>query len=186
MVCPLHGMLAVIAAARGDRAGADAHVAACIEQAREIGDPQVLQPTLGRCAWLALDGGDNARARALVDEFTRKVSSDITVFGPDMVAGGIAAEGLGLGAELRDAIANIVGSSPWVAASIHVVEGRLEEAGDVLHAHEDYPDAALVRLLAAERAGREVPGLRDAVAFYERVGATAYLARAVRLLQASA
>ena len=43
-----------------------------------------------------------------------------------------------------------------------------------------------MRLLAAERAGRETPGLREAVSFYEGVGATAYLARAERLLQASA
>ena len=71
-------------------------------------------------------------------------------------------------------------------ASVHVVEGRLEEAGDLLHAHEAYAHAALVRLLAAERTGRETPGLREAAAFYERAGATAYLARAERLLQASA
>ena len=76
--------------------------------------------------------------------------------------------------------------NPWVEASIHVVEGRLEEAGDALHTHEAYAYAALVRLLEAERAGRETPGLRDAVAFYERAGATAYLSRAARLLQASA
>jgi hypothetical protein len=43
----------------------------------------------------------------------------------------------------------------------------------------------MVRLAAAELAGRDFR-LRDAVAFYERVGATAYLARAERLLQASA
>ena len=42
----------------------------------------------------------------------------------------------------------------------------------LLHACEDYPDAALVRLLTAERVG-ETPGLRDAVDFYESVGATA-------------
>ena len=42
--------------------GRDAHAAACIDQAREVGDPQVLQPSLGRCAWLALDAGDETRA----------------------------------------------------------------------------------------------------------------------------
>ena len=78
-----------------------------------------------------------------------------------------------------------MGSNPWVKASIHVVEGRLDEAGDLLHAREAYPQAALVRLLAAERAGRETPGLREALDFYERAGASSYLARA-RRLQASA
>ena len=64
--------------------------------------------------------------------------------------------------------------------------GRREEASYILEAHGAQPLAALVRLVAAERAGRETPGLRRAVAFYERAGATAYLARAERLLQASA
>ena len=48
------------------------------------------------------------------------------------------------------------------------------------------PNAALVRLQAGERKGCETPGLATQIAFYESVGATAYLARAERLLQASA
>ena len=43
-----------------------------------------------------------------------------------------------------------------------------------------------MRLVAAERAGRETPELSEAIAFYEQVGATAFLARAESLLQASA
>ena len=53
MAYALHGLLAHTAAARGDRAGAHAHAAAFLSGAREIGDPQALQATLGRCAWLA-------------------------------------------------------------------------------------------------------------------------------------
>jgi hypothetical protein len=44
----------------------------------------------------------------------------------------------------------------------------------------------MVQLLAAELAGGETPGLHDAITFFERAGATAYLVRAERLLQASA
>jgi hypothetical protein len=186
MTFALHGILASTAAARGDRARADAHAAELIAQAREIGDPQALQPALGQCAWVAWEAGDDARARAVVDELTRTLSADITVIGPDTLGGFLTAEALGLGPELGAALANVMGSNPWLQASAHVVEGRLEEAGDLLYAHEAYAQAALVRLLAAERTGRETPSLRDAIAFYERAGATAYLARAVRLLQASA
>jgi hypothetical protein len=186
MDCGLHGLLAMTAAARGDRAAEDAHGAAYIVRAREIGEPQLLQSVIGQCAWLAYDAGDEPRARALADEFTRTMSTDISNFGPDMLEGCIAGEALGLGAELRRALRGVVGSSPLVEACVRVVEGRLEKAGDLMHASEAYPPAALVRLLAAERAGHETSGLREAVSFYESVGATAYLARAERLLQASA
>ena len=178
MVCPLHGMLAVMAAARGDRAGADAHAAACIDQAREVGDPQMLQPSLGRCALLALDAGGEAAARGYIDELVATLSTDITIFGPDMIEGCVAAVELGMGAGLGASLARVVGTNPWVEACVDVVEGRLEDAAVLLHAAEDYPDAALVRLLAAERVGRETPGLRDAVDFYESVGATALFSRA--------
>ena len=40
-----------------------------------------------------------------------------------------------------------------------------------------------MRLAAAEGAGWETPGLREAVSFYESVEATAYLGRAVPLLR---
>ena len=49
--------------------------------------------------------------------------------------------------------------NPWVEACRHIAAGRLDEAGDALHAHEAYAYAAMVRLLAAERAGGETPGL---------------------------
>ena len=41
----------------------------------------------------------------------------------------------------------------------------------------------MVRLVEAEIAGHETPGLRAAIAFYESVGATAYLARGEALLR---
>jgi tetratricopeptide (TPR) repeat protein len=179
-------VLAGIATARGDRSDADAHAEALIRRARAIGDPQALQSALGLGAWFAQEAGDDASARALVEEFTRTLSSDISTFDPDIIEGCIAAEVLGFGAELRAALANVVGTNPWVEAGIHLLEGRFGEAGDLLHTRAAYPQAALARLLAAERAGRETPGLRETAAFYESVGATAYLARADRLLQASA
>jgi len=50
------------------------------------------------------------------------------------------------------------------------------------------PGRVLVRVVGfeAELLDSETPRLPDAIAFFERVGATAYLARAVRLLEASA
>ena len=102
------------------------------------------------------------------------------------LSGFVAAAALGRAGELGAHLAKVAYDSPWVEACAHVAAGRLDEAGDVLHVHEAHVYAAMVRLLAAERAGGETPGLPQAIAFFERTGATAYLARAERLLQASA
>jgi class 3 adenylate cyclase len=180
-------VLAATAAARGDRESADVHAGALITRAREIADPQVFWTALATCALIALDEGDTDHARRLVDELRHEMSSaESFQVEIHMIEGFLAAESVGLADELRDDLRKATYDSPWVQASMLVCEGRLEEAGGVLDAHEAHVYAALVRLHAAERAGRETPGLRVAVAFYERVGATAYLARAEQLLQATA
>ncbi len=177
----LHSVLAVVSAARGNRAAAGLHAAALIASARDIGDPQVLQPALSVCARLALDAGNESHARALIAELAESLASDAAL-GPDVIDGCITAESVGLGGDLAAALAAAVMTTPWITVGGHIVAGRFEEAGDLLYSCGDYAHAALVRLYAAERAGRETPELREAVAFYERVGATAYLARAERLL----
>jgi class 3 adenylate cyclase/tetratricopeptide (TPR) repeat protein len=180
-------VLAAMAAARGAREAAAAHSAELLTRAREIGDPQVFWATLGACALVELESGNADFARRLLDELRREVSAAES-FQVDVswVDGVLAAATLGLGAEFRDALRKATFDSPWVEATRLITEGRLEGAGDVLHAHAAYAYAALVRLHAAERTGQDSPGLRDAVAFYRRVDATAYLARAERLLQATA
>ena len=182
---PLLGILAVTGAARGDRAGADTRAAALLARAREIGDPQVVQPALAQCALVALDAGREEDARSYVDELVGVLAVHAEFLGPEIVEGCVAALAVGRGAEVREAL-EPASALPWAKAGILVAEGRLDEAGDVLHAHEAYAQAALARLHAAEHAGRETPGLSEAVAFYERVGATAYLVRAERLVQATA
>jgi tetratricopeptide (TPR) repeat protein len=183
----VHHVDAAIALSRGDPAAARTAAAANIEHARTVGDPQVLWSSLGQVALVAVELGDGAQARAYVDELVGALAAaeSVTVE-VHQLDGYVAADALGMGSELRPHLAKDASASPWVDAAGSIVEGRLDEAGDVLHAHEAYAHAALVRLLAAERAGRETPGLRAATVFYERVGATAYLERAERLLQATA
>ena len=180
-------VLAATAAARGDHSGADAHARIMLERARAIGDPQALWPTLGGCAQLALDAGEEASARALVGELATVLSHAESVQVELLLLDGfVAAARLGLGHDLRVHLAKAAFGSPWVDAATQISEGRLDEAGATLEGHGAHAHAAMVRLLEAEYAGRETPGLRAAVEFYERVRATAYLARAERLLQASA
>jgi predicted ATPase len=182
----VRAVLASTAAARGDQAAAGVHADAMIARARAIGDPQALQPALGMFAWFAHQAGDDAGARTFASEFIRGLSSEVSTFDPDTIEGAMAADALGLAAELRAALARVVGTNPWIEAATHLLDGRFEAAGDLLHDRQAYPQAALVRLVEAERQGRETPRLGDAVAFYESVGASAYLARAGRLVQATA
>ena len=180
-------VLARTAAARGEEGLARQESAALLAQGREIGDPQVLWPVLATCGLRALEAGQRAESVNLVDELTGALAeapSFVVELG--FVEGFLAADALDRAAELAGHLEKAAFASPWVDACAAIGAGRREEAADALEAHGAHALAALVRLAAAERAGRETPGLREAVAFYERVGATAYLARAQPLLQASA
>ena len=181
-------ILASTAAARGDEGRSRQEAAAILAQAREIGDPQMLWPVLATCSRLELEAGRRAESVSLVDELTDAIaeaSSFVVELG--FVEGFLTADMLDRGAELAGHLEQKAAfASPWVDACAAIAAGRREEAADVLEAHGARTYAALVRLHAAERAGGETPALRDAVAFYEHVGATGYLAIARRFLQASA
>ncbi len=180
-------VLGAVATARGDGATAEAYAAAMIDSARENREPQSLLATLGEGARLALDSGEPERARLLLDELIAAYPTfesfevDVTQIG-----GFLAAAVLGRTAELGSLLDRVAYGNPWVEACKHIVAGRLDEAGDALHAREAHAYAALTRLLEAELVGSETRCLPDAIAFFERAGATSYLERAVRLLEASA
>ena len=177
-------VLAATCSARGDRAGADEHARITLVRAREIGDPQVLWGTLGGCAVLAIDAGETETAQALVDELVAAFSAaDSFQLEPSQIECFLAATALGRADELGTHLRRVAFDSPWVEACRHIVEGRPDEAGAVLDACQARTYAAMVRLLAAEMSGRETPGLRQAVAFYRGVGASAYLARGEALLR---
>jgi class 3 adenylate cyclase len=182
-----HYVLATVAAARGDRGSRDAHAEVMLDRAREIGDPQAFWAALGARARLALETGDRDGSDALIAELAAAYSAaeSFQIEIRDL-EGFVAAAALDRAHELGDELRKVVHESPWVEACRHIAEGRLDEAAETLQVHDAHPYAALVRLVAAERAGRDTPGLREAVAFYESVGATAYVVRAGRLLQASA
>ncbi len=102
------------------------------------------------------------------------------------VGGFVAAAALDRTDELAAQLVRAAYETPWVEACRYIVEGHLHAAGDVLDSHGAHAYSAMVWLTAAELASAETPQLRRAIAFYERVGATAYLSRAARLEQASA
>jgi hypothetical protein len=75
--------------------------------------------------------------------------------------------------------------TPWVEAGEAILHGDFALAADILSERAALTHAAHTRLLAAERTGatRLLP---DAIDFFQRVRATAYLTRAEALLQATA
>jgi hypothetical protein len=92
---------------------------------------------------------------------------------------------LGRGAQLAAALEKAVAPTPWVLAFESIGHGELAGAADLLGERGALAQAAEVRLAAAERSG-DTRGLGGAIVFFQRVGATAYLARAEALLQATA
>jgi hypothetical protein len=137
-----------------------------------------MQPAMARASRLALEGGDRARAAEYLDESIVAARNSTSNIAPETAEAAIVAEALGRGPALLEALADAVGRTPWADASVAIVEGRFDDAGSILEEHGDLPHAALVRLVGAERAGRRTPGLEKAIAFAERVGASAWLARA--------
>ncbi len=182
-----HHVLAATAVARGESAAAKGHAEAMIEFARQNREPQLLLSTLGECARLALDAGEHEQSWRLIDELGAAYASfesfevDVT-----QVSGFVAAAVLDHTEQLGAQLARAAFDTPWVEACRQLVDGRLHEAGETLHSHSAHAYSAMVRLAEAELARAGTSGLQQAIEFYERVGATAYLSRAAGLLPASA
>lgn len=175
---------AAIRLARGDAAGAVADSARALAVAREAKDPQNLYPMLGAHARFLAAAGQTADARAAIDELLVRVSA-ATVPAAWLIDAAFASPELDRTGELVESVR--LDRSPWRDAIEAIAGGDLRRAADVLEAIGSLPDAAYARLLAAEgsREGRG-PELRAALAFFRRVGATAYLRRGEALLAASA
>ena len=175
---PLITCLANLAAARGDRRTAEIHTAELVTWAADVGDPQVVHPSFAVAARLALDGGDRKRAADHLARSLDAVADSLLNISPESVDAAVVAEALGMREALLGATGKFRRQTPWVEAGALVIEGRFDDAGDLLEDHEDHAHAALVRLVGAERNGGATAGLAKAIEFYRRVGATGMLDRA--------
>jgi class 3 adenylate cyclase/tetratricopeptide (TPR) repeat protein len=179
----LLGALASITAAQGDGDAAKGWLTTLVEQARGIGDPQVMHSAMGRASRLALEAGELDVAREYLSESIFALRDSIANLAPETAEAAIVAQALGRGSELLEVMAGAMGQTPWADASAAIVEERFEDAGDTLEGHGDLAHAALVRLVGAERAERRTPGLQKAISFYEGVKATAMLRRAEAIVR---
>jgi hypothetical protein len=175
----LYALRALLAAARGDgHALEDARVA--VRLGRCAGDTRNLFPALAVNAWIASGRGQGEEADRLVDEL---LCSDLPEPFPNYVVP-LALAALELGR--TDAVAArlaAIAPSPWRDAAEALLRDHVD-AADRFVTIGVLPEEATARLLAAEAAANanEVRAqLALCVPFFERVGATAYLARAEEL-----
>jgi class 3 adenylate cyclase len=180
-----------ISLARGDRAGAEDDGRLGLDAAREAGDPQMVGPLV---VWNARLLGATTEARALFDEFMELWhAASGSVLGAATAIPDAAASALALGGEQQFiAAAEEIGGGLWLRAGIAYASGEFQEAAELFAEIGARPEEATARLVAAGvlvesglRAEAE-PELRQALAFWRSVGATAYVREGEALLAASA
>jgi class 3 adenylate cyclase/tetratricopeptide (TPR) repeat protein len=161
----------------------------CLARAREIGEPQALQPSLSTNIHLDLVLGRVERARELARELLVLLEGGATTFG--LVRLALAADVLGIREDVRRVIATLPErSTTRIATSI--LDGDLVAAAEIQAEEGWRVGEAELRLRAAEslvaqgrRAEADVQ-LRQALAFYRSVGATRYVREGEALLAATA
>ncbi len=166
--------------ARGDIDGAVSDATAALEHARDLGDPQALDPALVFGARVMLASGRPDEAEKLIKEFLDGLDGRLLKphVGIDL---GITMAALGIPFAALDAVTL---PSPWLDAVREFVSGNLRQAAEVYAKIGSRPDEAEARLEAARQllaADREAEGeaeLAAARSFYQEVGATAYLEEA--------
>jgi class 3 adenylate cyclase/tetratricopeptide (TPR) repeat protein len=175
--------------ARRDPAGADANSARALQLARAVKDPQTLYPILAARARLLLDLGRRDESERLIDELLSLWVDK--PFNPNFWVVDLATCLAELGRHGPLLPAPPALTTPWYEAAEHLLVGEFTQAADIFSRIGSLPDEAFARLRAAEairaegRLDADVE-LRRALEFYRGVGATAYIARAEKLVAASA
>lgn len=169
---------ALLRHARGDSAGALDDVAQIEREARAAGDPQTLIPTLAGAAFILLEEGDAAAARARAEEAIAGCEATGDVSPLAAVDLSVVADATGLGDEAMAVLARAPQTNVYREVAARYLAGDLEGAADELeHFGADW-QAAYIRLRLAERGEAD---LEPALAYYRRVGADRYTARAEAL-----
>jgi class 3 adenylate cyclase/tetratricopeptide (TPR) repeat protein len=167
--------------ARGDRAGAGEDTAVAVDRSRESGDAQLTIPSLALHARVRCPShrSDALEAADELLEVCRR--SPPGVASEWFTEAALALAALGRPGDV-DAIAETAPTmhTPWLDAGLALGHGRPTGAAEILGSMGALPWEAEARLLAA-RSGA-VAGLDEAIAFFRRVSATAFLREAEALI----
>jgi tetratricopeptide (TPR) repeat protein len=175
--------------ARGDVAGAldDAQRAAAL--GRRALDLQVLAPVLTTQALCLLRAGRPADAEPIVRELLVTTKGHAHHVGRSfLVHLATTAHELGLSAAFLRLADDAPARTPWLEAGLHIARDDWVRAADVMAAIGALPETAFARLQAGRqlreghrRAEAEIQ-LEQALGFFRRVGASAYVHEAEELL----
>jgi class 3 adenylate cyclase/tetratricopeptide (TPR) repeat protein len=169
--------------ARGDTVGAEEDAETALERARAAGDAQLMTPSLALQARLLAAGRRPETESVAVEllELCRRKPADLASdWFPEAAPAFVA---VGRPADLEAIAATAPTPTPWLDAGLALGRGDPAAAAEIFAQMGARPFEAEARLLAA-RMGIDAR-LDDAIAFFRRVGATAYLAEAERLLATS-
>ncbi len=178
--------------ARGDVEGALEDSIRLLEDARAQGDPQVGFPALAARAHVLYEAGEEEEAAAAVDELLRRWRvSPSSPPGPWVAEIAHVLEGLGRGAELSEASAEVRLRTRWLEAAESLARGDAVRAADLYEEIGARAYAARTRLRAAEqlistaRRTQAAAQLELALVFFRAAGAERYIRRAEALLAVS-
>jgi class 3 adenylate cyclase/tetratricopeptide (TPR) repeat protein len=166
--------------ARGDTAGAEEDAETALERARAAGDAQLMTPSLALQARLLAAGRRPETESVAVEllELCRRLPADLASdWFPEAAPAFVA---VGRPADLELIAATVPTPTPWLDAGLALGRGDPAAAAEIFAEMGALPFEAEARLLAA-RMGIDAR-LDDAITFFRRVGATAYLAEAERRL----
>jgi class 3 adenylate cyclase/tetratricopeptide (TPR) repeat protein len=184
----------LIRLARGDSEGAEKDAELAVEHARPIRDPQIVQTTLAKAAFVFLCVGNDARVNDVFSEcFEGLKKVDRLGFAAiELHHVAWVARALGREAEVLELIEGETFQSPWWQAARAVAVGDLVQAADLLREMRSVADESFYRMHAAAQLveeGRRAEAdeqLRRALAFFRSVGAVRYVREGEALLAASA
>jgi tetratricopeptide (TPR) repeat protein len=181
--------LAELCLARDDDEAAAREAARALALAREVKEPQSLQPALSCHVLIDVAAGRVENAERLAQELLALLERGVTTYGLFRLA--ITADTL----HIREDVARVIGKlpdRPSVHVAVAILEGDFVRAAD-LSAEDGWRiDEAELRMQAAEAlvaAGKRSEAdmqLQKALAFYRSVGATRYLREGEALLAATA
>jgi len=184
----------LIRLARGEQAEAEEDARVALERARQAEDPQVLYPAIVVAALAFAAVGQTARASVFVDELLGlwRANPKQLVLSSWIVELARVLLSLDRHAEFAAALEHVARPTLWVEAARDLAEGAPELAAERFRQIGSRPCEAVARMQAGEllaaaghRADADVH-LRSAAAFWQSVGAKAYLRETEALLAATA
>jgi class 3 adenylate cyclase/tetratricopeptide (TPR) repeat protein len=162
--------------ARGDAAGAQEDAQAAVNRSRASGDAQLMIPSLALQARLLAATGRPETQNVAVELLEICQRTPWGVASDWFPEAALAFGELGRIADLEALAATVPTPTPWLDAGLALGHGRPADAAEIFGEMGALPYEAEARLLAA-RADVDA-GLDDAIAFFRRVRATAFLREA--------